>query len=60
MANDKQTIEINGHKWQTPPDPYSRETYRLSDVERCGGDPERVKRECPTFDGRTFTMSNAN
>jgi hypothetical protein len=52
MANDKQTIDINGHQWQTPPDPYSRETYRLSDVQRCGGDPERVKRECPTFDGR--------
>jgi hypothetical protein len=59
MAEGEQVIDVNGYRWRINAT-VLKESYRLSDVQRLSGDPERVRREAATFDGQKYTMSNTN
>lgn len=59
---EESTYVIGGHVWRdaSARDVYATASaYSLADVRRCGGDPERVRRECPNFDGNTYTMETS-
>lgn len=62
MAEGEELYYIGGHIWvrSATPNIYStRPTYALKDVIRCGGDPNRLDREVPNFDGKTYSMDSS-
>lgn len=56
-----ETRVIGGYIWLSGVLPRADQpAYALNDVRRLGGDPERVRKEAPEYDGRTYTKASAD